>query len=253
MKKITNKRAFFSIISFLVIGLAAGFLMIYTTYFAMPEESLGGMSFSSVLLISTLQIGFFYGLCLGAIGYLQAGKVGLNKGVFFEKSPVNTKAVAVSLGLSLTTVAIMVFLEKLVFIDQIPLLAYSYSNRISPLSLLATVVYGGMLEEIMLRLFLLTIVCRGFGIILRKKGEQPSWVYYTAIVISALIFAAGHLPATNAAFGLNTVIIIRCMVLNSVAGLACGWLYYKYGLEYAMLCHIFFHLFLHLAFIPLFF
>ena len=58
-----------------------------------------------------------------------------------------------------------------------------------------------------------------------------------ANVTSALLFAAGHLPANDMMFGLTPVIVLRCMLLNGVFGLAFGWLYRKFGLRYAMIAH----------------
>jgi len=38
---------------------------------------------------------------------------------------------------------------------------------------------------------------------------------------------------------MNPLIITRGLVLNGIAGLVFGWLYWKYGLESAMLAHFF--------------
>ena len=37
--------------------------------------------------------------------------------------------------------------------------------------------------------------------------------------------------------GSTPVIILRCFLLNGGLGMAFGWLYRKYGLQYAMLAH----------------
>jgi membrane protease YdiL (CAAX protease family) len=58
-----------------------------------------------------------------------------------------------------------------------------------------------------------------------------------ANVVSVVLFAAGHLPATNALMGLTPMIIFRCFLLNGGIGLMFGWLYRKYGLRYAMIAH----------------
>ena len=58
-----------------------------------------------------------------------------------------------------------------------------------------------------------------------------------ANVMTALLFATGHLPATAVMMGLTPMIVLRCFLLNGIFGLAFGWLYRRYGLRYAMLAH----------------
>lgn len=87
--------------------------------------------------------------------------------------------------------------------------------------------YGGIGEEIITRLFLVSVIAW----ILRGKAM---WL---AIVIAALIFAAGHLPAAAALSALTPALITRTIVLNLLPGIAFGWLFWRGGLEAAMLAH----------------
>jgi membrane protease YdiL (CAAX protease family) len=106
---------------------------------------------------------------------------------------------------------------------------------------LAALLYGGIIEEVMLRLFFLSLI----AFLLRKifcKGMDtaslPVWLFSVANILAALLFAAGHLPATAMTFGtLTPVLLIRCFLLNGGLGLGFGWLYRKYGIGYAMLAH----------------
>ena len=68
------------------------------------------------------------------------------------------------------------------------------------------------------------------------------YIYVIANIISALLFAAGHIPSTMAMTSLTPVLIFRCFLLNGGFGLCFGYLYRKYGLGYAMLSHGFVHL-----------
>ena len=62
-------------------------------------------------------------------------------------------------------------------------------------------------------------------------------------VLSALLFAAGHLPVTAQTFGgLTPLLIFRCFLMNGAAGLLFGRFYRKYGIQYAILAHMLFHL-----------
>ena len=99
-----------------------------------------------------------------------------------------------------------------------------------------------------------------FVLLIKKlfiKSDQsaaiPVWVYITAIILAALLFAAGHLPATAQLLGLSTPIVIRAFVLNGVAGLGFGYLFWKKGLSYAILAHMLVHIFNQLIFLPLFY
>lgn len=76
-----------------------------------------------------------------------------------------------------------------------------------------------------------------------KKENIPVFVFVSANVISALLFAAGHLPATITAFGaLTPLLLFRCFLLNGGFGLYFGYVYRKYGIQYAMLAHAGLHI-----------
>ena len=64
-----------------------------------------------------------------------------------------------------------------------------------------------------------------------------------ANILAAVLFAAGHLPSTLQMFGeLTPMILVRCFLLNGAAGLLFGRFYRKYGIQYAILAHMLFHL-----------
>ena len=64
-----------------------------------------------------------------------------------------------------------------------------------------------------------------------------------AIAAAALLFAAGHLPATVGIFGtLTPPVLVRCFLLNGGFGLVFGRLYRRYGIQYAMLSHAVLHI-----------
>lgn len=74
------------------------------------------------------------------------------------------------------------------------------------------------------------------------------WMFVLAIVLAAVLFGAGHLPAAIAAGIANTPLLIaRLVLLNAVAAVVFGGLFWKYGLEHAMLAHFCANLVLHVA------
>ena len=64
---------------------------------------------------------------------------------------------------------------------------------------------------------------------------------WTAIVISAVLFGVGHLPALAQAVALTPALIARTVLLNAIAGILFGWLYWQRSLETAMIAHASFH------------
>ncbi|WP_242063613.1 CPBP family glutamic-type intramembrane protease [Nostoc sp. FACHB-892] len=76
------------------------------------------------------------------------------------------------------------------------------------------------------------------GVTLLSQG-----IYQGAIVLAALVFGLSHLPATAAIVPLTPLVIIRGILLNGIAGIAFGWLFWQYSLEAAMLSHVSVHAF----------
>jgi hypothetical protein len=98
--------------------------------------------------------------------------------------------------------------------------------------------YGGINEEILLRLFLMTIIAWIiFKIKSTEEGKPTNTGMWLAIILAAVIFGAGHLPAVMSLTTLTPLVIVRTIVLNAVGGIIFGWLYWKKGLESAMISH----------------
>jgi len=73
-------------------------------------------------------------------------------------------------------------------------------------------------------------------------------MYGVAIVLAALLFGAGHLPAAfSAGMAHGPLSIGRIILLNALVGLPFGWLFWKYGLEHAMVAHFSADLVLHVG------
>ena len=98
----------------------------------------------------------------------------------------------------------------------------------------------------MLRLFFMSLIAFVIWKVFSKKSDSeniPTYVFVAANIVAALVFAAGHLPATSLIFGkLTPLILFRCFLLNGGFGLIFGWLYRKHGVVYAMLGHALFHI-----------
>jgi membrane protease YdiL (CAAX protease family) len=98
--------------------------------------------------------------------------------------------------------------------------------------------YGGIAEEVLLRLFLVSLfVWITFKIKKTPEGKPTNIGIWLSIVLAAVIFGLGHLPATSQIVPLTGLVITRAIVLNGIGGIVFGWLYWKKGLEAAMIAH----------------
>lgn len=102
--------------------------------------------------------------------------------------------------------------------------------------------YGGITEELMLRFGLMSLlVFVGWSVTGRQTdGPQPT-VVWAAIVVSSVLFGLGHLPALAQSVDLTPALVARTVLLNAVAGVLFGWLYWRRSLEVAMIAHALFH------------
>ena len=98
--------------------------------------------------------------------------------------------------------------------------------------------YGGIDEEILMRLFLVSGLVWILGRFWQNNNGLPAnGAYWTAILLATLLFGLGHLPATRNITPLTPMLIVRALALNGIAGVGFGWLYWQHGIEAAMLSH----------------
>ena len=98
--------------------------------------------------------------------------------------------------------------------------------------------YGGITEELLLRLFVMSLLAwLGSFINKTSDGKPTNIIFWTANILAAILFGIGHLPAVSVLLPLTTLVVIRTVVLNAVGGILFGWLYQSRGLESAMIAH----------------
>ena len=103
--------------------------------------------------------------------------------------------------------------------------------------------YGGIIEELLLRWGLMTLLVWAAWRLFQKGRGQPKPAFFVgAILVSSLVFAIGHLPVAFLLFPEPTLaLILFAIVANSAFGLIAGYLYWKKGLESAMIAHALTH------------
>ena len=236
------KKALKFTLSLLPVALVAGYFvalyqleMLDEAILAPALEQLG--SVWVLIAISMVQTVGYAAVC-GFVGCLLASNLGLWKPIRFEKEQL-LKALLYSLA-----GGVLFSLDKWTFGRWIPEVGASYEAPITVNNWLGSVLYGGVVEELMLRLFFMSLIAwLIWKIFFRQAEKVPVKVLVAANLVAALLFAAGHLPATWVLFGeLTPMILLRCFLLNGSFGLLFGYLYRKFGIQYAMVSHAMFHI-----------
>ena len=175
-----------------------------------------------------------YGIVFGALGIFLAKKTGLWK----DERTITKKPMIASIIVSVFGGLVMILSDIFFFGQYSEAIMTSYLVKPSIPYVLATVTYGAVVEEVMLRLFIMSLIAFILNKIFGKKKESPSTsILIVSNIITAMLFAVGHLPATFMLLGRSPLIIFRCFLLNGGIGLLFGFLYRKYGLRYAMIAH----------------
>lgn len=190
-----------------------------------------------VILISVVQ-SLWMIMLSSFFGYLLAEKTGLMKPWKIQKRPLLvTLAVSIAMG-------VLFSLDYWTFGALIPEIQTANEATMTLYAVLASILYGGVVEEILLRLLFLTLVAWILWKLFFRRSEKiPDGVIWAANLFAALAFAAGHLPTTVMTFGeLTPLIVFRCFLFNGGFGFAFGWIYCKYGLSYSMISHAVTHI-----------
>jgi membrane protease YdiL (CAAX protease family) len=204
----------------------------------------------ALIAIQIIQSALIFGV-LTALGLFLANRIGV--GVPILEAWLKGESIAdkirtvlpVSMAVGVVSALLIFALELIIFQ---PALLRELGNSAEALNLataqpaawkgfLASF-YGGVVEEILLRLFLMSMLAwLGSFISKTQEGKPTKLVCWIANILAAVIFGIAHLPATAMIVPLTPLIITRAIVLNGLAGVAFGYLYWKRGLESAMVAH----------------
>ena len=192
-----------------------------------------GMTVEMLSLSAAVQYGILYGVVLAAIGLIISKKAGLWKEFRFDKNAAAPTTIISIIG------ALCLFPgDKLIFGSFSSWVNDQYTVSPGVPKIIAGLLAGGVIEEVMMRLFFMSLLVLVISKLFCKNEKAiPVRVFAAANIISALLFAAGHLPGTMAMTTLTPVLVFRCFLFNGGLGLCFGWLYRKYGIGYAMIAH----------------
>jgi hypothetical protein len=179
-----------------------------------------------------------------AVGVLLAPRVGLRSHLAARmgageppaRSLCNEAPLALGLGLG---AALVIAAADLLLTPFIPGLEALQAQQ-APLMarLVAGMLYGGIVEEVLLRWGVLTVlVWIGWRLFQGGHGIPRAGLVLAAAVTSAVLFGVLHLPALADQISLTPLLIARTVGLNALGGIVYGWLYWRRSLEAAMLAH----------------
>lgn len=110
----------------------------------------------------------------------------------------------------------------------------------SALPAVTRLLYGGITEELLLRWgFMTLLVWAAWRLFQRGRGKPRAIYFVIAIVISSVVFGILHLPLVKAlAVDFTLPIVTYIVFANSLFGVIAGFLYWRKGLEAAIIAHM---------------
>lgn len=252
MKNAINWKIFFFLLGLSLFSVLCVFPYVATIQADTLEKI--GQPLSIILTAQLIQSAIMFSIMI-FFGLYFAKKVNLKIPIIeaiFQQGDYRTifKKVLTSSILLGIGVAILIYVIDVLF-SYFGATISTHQNYAPAWQKLLAAVYGGTTEEILMRLFLMTFFI-WLGTKIFKKVEPTKTLIIVSIVLAAVIFGLGHLPITEAITSLTPIIIIRAIILNGIGGVVFGWLFWKKGLESAMIAHFTTDVFL-LTILPLLF
>lgn len=239
MKKIINWKLFFILLLASVFGTLAILPYIFTIQSNIISEI--NIPLPQLILLQILQTTILFAVII-FLGLLSANKVGfkipvltaLLKGSDFKKPLVSGLRISIISGILVA--GIIIILDWIFMQAGVTLNSPSDTPELWKRFLAAF--YGGISEEVMMRLFLVSVIS---WILLRLIGnktiEKSNWVVLSAILFAAIVFGIGHIPVTAIYTEITPLVIARAILLNGIGGIVFGLLYWKKGFEFAVISH----------------
>lgn len=208
----------------------------------------------AVVLLGLIQNAIFLAIAI-IVGLILGKRLNLTTPIldrYFGNVKINRKPIkpqnilfpalltGLGLGVLITTV------DRLLFSYYFPEATYTVFSSI-PLwkRLLAGFLYGGITAEIIFRLCIFAVLVWILGRKWKTASGKPSkTAYWGGNIIAALISASLHLPTMAILAPLTLTVVLKTLLLKSITGIVCGYLYWKQGLESAMTTHASSHIIL---------
>lgn len=245
-----NWRLFWTLLAMMAFGMVAVLPYTLTLQASALEKATLPLPLPVLITVQTVQGLIIYGV-LALVGLFLADRIGLGLPILAGRlrgesvrEPVK-RMLGPAIAIGVVGAAAVILLQAVLFgpiMDpHLQRLGIELPENLNPPAwqgFLASF-YGGVVEEVLLRLFLLTLLAwLGSKVSRRADGRPTTGVLWVANVLAAVLFGLGHLPtAATIGLPLDALVVTQVVVNNALLGLAFGWLYWTYGLESAMLSH----------------
>jgi membrane protease YdiL (CAAX protease family) len=245
-----NWKIFFTLLAAAAFGIVA--ILPYTL--ALQADALAKLELplpmEIIIPIQVLQSIVMFGIAI-LIGLFLANRTGLGlpilearlagKSIGEQVKPILLPSILLGVIASVAIIALDTFIFQPALVAELGKAGEALNLRTAQPAawkgLLASF-YGGINEEILLRLFLFTLLAWvGKFISHTEEGRPTIAVLWTANIAAAVLFGLGHLPATALLIPLTPLVVARAILLNGLAGIAFGYLYWTRGLESAIVAH----------------
>ena len=249
MKTIINWRVFFTLWIASILATIAILPYVLELQSGVLEQLDLPIPLPALIILQVIQSGLLFAVSL-FLGLLLAKRVGLgtpildsvtrSESVFDKVRAILPISIGLGVLASLLIVGLDVYIFQPALIQELGEKANVLNQTAQPAAwkgFLASF-YGGIAEEILLRLFVMSLLAwLGSFIKKTKDGKPTNIIFWIANILAAILFGIGHLPAASLILPLTTFVVIRIVLLNAVGGILFGWLYQKHGLESATIAH----------------
>lgn len=133
---------------------------------------------------------------------------------------------------------VVITIALILLLPHLPNIPFAMAARIALWKRVLVCFYGGIYEELLTRLFLLSLFAWLFSRFTRKQNNRPSnTVLWAANILVAILFGLGHLPSASLLMPITPLVVAVALAFNGIASMTFGYLYWTRGLESAMLAH----------------
>ena len=225
-----------------LLGIAAALPYIYALFRDLVAPKSMPMPMPILITVQLMQSAIVFGGIV-ALGILLARKVGIEAPILQAwlyrtgaPRPAGWLRIPLSCGLAIGGLVFLLYF--LVFLPLIPEWPMQEEAALPVWKRLLICFYGAINIELLMRFFLLCLVLWLVKKIARDASPRPGpGIFWTANVIVALIYAAGHIPAAKSLMPLTPLVLTAVLLPSGLAGLAFGYLTWRRGIEAAMLAH----------------
>lgn len=208
--------------------------LLATSPVPLPVLVLLSLAQNSVILALITGFGLFITKKVGLPGapFIEAWLSGKSAGERFQT--IIKPALMTGVGVSATLLVLYFVLLK----NELPQLPFGKAALIPLWKRLLVCLYGGLTEEVLMRIFLFSLFVWILSKVWRSDDGRPKpQVFWTANILLAVLFGLGHLGPVIPLMPITFKIVVAALLLNGIASFAFTHIYWKRGIEASMLAH----------------